>query len=94
MNTHRSSYNQTLLVLKEIADGLEPSEIKSKLFLSRYSYNYTVNRLLANDLVEYKDNILVLSCKGLNVLKFEAEYPGKVAENSRLQVVSSMYQFV
>ena len=77
MNTHRSSYQQTLQVLKEIANGLDPSEIKSKLFLSRYSYNYTINRLHANDLVEYREGTLVLSKKGINILKFEQEYPEK-----------------
>ncbi len=81
MNTHRSNYQQTLKVLREIADGLDQNEIKSKLFLSRYSYNYTVNRLLANDLVAYSEGELVLSRKGLNVLKFELEYPeNKVLE--------------
>ena len=75
MNTHRSNYQQTLQVLKEIADGLDQNEIKAKLFLSRYSYNYTVNRLHANDLVEYSEGELVVSRKGHNVLKFELEYP-------------------
>lgn len=77
MNTHCSNYQQTLKVLREIAEGLDQNEIKSKLFLSRYSYNYTVNRLLANDLVECIESELVISRKGFNVLKFEPEYPGK-----------------
>lgn len=93
MNSHRSSYAQTIKVLKEIAAGLHLNEIKSKLYLSRYSYNYTVNRLVANDLVEYNDRELTLSRKGYNVLRFEQEYPEKTSDDSKLQVISSIYQF-
>lgn len=92
MNSHRSSYAQTVKVLKEIAAGLHPTEIKSKLYLSRYSYNYTINRLVSNDLVEYKNSELVLSRKGYNVLRFEQEYPEKTSDNSKLQIISSIYQ--
>jgi hypothetical protein len=92
LNSHRSSYSQTIKVLKEIAAGLDPREIKSKLYLSRYSYNYTVNRLVDNDLVEYKDHDLVPSRKGYNVLKFEQEYPDKTSNDSKLQIISSIYQ--
>ena len=86
MNTHRSNYQQTLKVLREIAEGLDQNEIKSKLFLSRYSFNYTINRLLANDLVEYSEGELVLSRKGFNVLKFELGYP----ENMVLDAKNSL----
>ena len=89
MNTHRSNYQQTLKVLKRIAQGLDSNEIKSKLFLSRYSYNYTVNRLLANDLVEYSEGELVVSRKGCNILKFEKEYPETTVDDPR--IASAIY---
>ncbi len=92
LNSHRSSYAQTIKVLKEIAAGLNPNEIKSKLYLSRYSYNYTINRLVANDLVEYNNRELAISRKGFNVLKFEQEYPNKTSEDNKLQIISSIYQ--
>ena len=81
MNTHRSSYAQTLNVLREIAAGLEENEIKSKLFLSRYSYNYTVSRLISNGLVEHEGDRLVVSRKGENVLRFEKEHPEGIADS-------------
>ena len=91
MNTHRSNYQLTLEVLREIAEGLDENEIKSKLFLSRYSYNYTFNRLLANDLVECSEDELALTRKGLNVLKFELEYPEKkVLDEEQFVVHSSL----
>lgn len=89
MNTHRSNYKQTLKVLKEIAQGLDSNEIKSKLFLSRYSFNYTVNRLLSNDLVEYSEGVLVVSRKGYNILKFEQEYPETTVDDPR--IASAIY---
>lgn len=92
MNTHRSSYEQTIKVLKEIAKGLQPNEIKSKLYLSRYSYNYTINRLVQNGLVEYKDRKLALSRKGFNILKFEQEFPDKTLDKSELQIIRALYQ--
>jgi hypothetical protein len=89
LNTHRSNYKQTLKVLKEIAQGLDSNEIKSKLFLSRYSFNYTVNRLLSNDLVEYSEGVLVVSRKGYNILKFEQEYPETTVDDPR--IASAIY---
>ena len=89
MNTHRSNYQQTLKVLKEIAQGLDSNEIKSKLFLSRYSFNYTINRLLSNDLVEYSEGELVVSRKGYNILKFEQEYPETTVDDPR--IASAIY---
>jgi Mn-dependent DtxR family transcriptional regulator len=70
-----------LNVLREIALGLEENEIKSKLFLSRYSYNYTVSRLLSNGLVEYEGETLVVSRKGENVLRFEKEHPKRAIDS-------------
>lgn len=91
MNTHRSNYKQTIKVLKEMAAGLSQNEIKSKLFLSRYSYNYTVNRFLENDLVEYKDGELVPSRKGYGILKFEQKCPDKTADNIDLKVIATLH---
>lgn len=94
MNTHRSSYEQTIKVLKEIAAEVPPNEIKAKLYLSRYSFNYTVSRLIQNELVEYKDKQLVLSRKGYNILRFEKEYPDGISDEHNLQVVDELYNLV
>ena len=91
MNSHRSNYRQTLGVLKGIASGLHPKEIKSELSLSRYSYNYTINRLIANDFIEYEKGKLVVSRKGVNILKFEKEYPEEMADKQKLKIISSLF---
>ncbi len=89
MNTHRSSYQQTIQVLRAISEGMDPSEIKSKIQLSRYSYEYVVNRLLANAMLEHRGEDLVLTNKGYNVLNFVKENARIDAEN---RAVHSVWQ--
>ena len=66
----RSSYQQSVNVLRAIRNGLTPSEIKSREGLSRYSYQFIVNRLINFGLVDYQGDCLVLLKKGLNVMSF------------------------
>lgn len=56
----RSSYQQSINVLRAIGDGLTPSEIKSREGLSRYSYQFVVNRLINTELVDYQGDCLIL----------------------------------
>ncbi len=69
----RSSYRQSISVLRAIGDGLTPSEIKLREGLSRYSYQFVVNRLINTELVYYQGNRLVLVKKELNVMIFDGE---------------------
>lgn len=83
----RSSYQQSINVLKAISDGLGESEIKSGEGISRYSYQYVVNRLINAGLVEYKGDGMVLLRKGFNVLRFDGEKDGPEIEKA-VQVVT------
>ena len=78
----RSSYQQSVNVLRAIGDGLTPSEIKSREGLSRYSYRYVINRLINAGLVEDRGDSLVLLKKGLNVLSFDGEKGRTTAEKA------------
>lgn len=71
--TGRSSYKQTVDVLLAISEGKTPQEIKSSLILSRYSYEYVINRLRNYQLIEDIGETLVVSKKGLNVVSFLRE---------------------
>ena len=70
--TGRSSYKQTVDVLLAISEGKTPREIKSSVILSRYSYEYIINRLRSFQLLEEGDALLV-SRKGENVVSFLRE---------------------
>jgi len=87
VNTYRSSYQQTIKVLRAISEGMDPSEIKSKIKLSRYSYDYVVNRLLTNNMLEYRGEALVLTNKGYNVLNFGNESVRIAAESRTIHSV-------
>ena len=87
MNTHRSSYQQTIKVLRAISEGMSPSDIKSRIQLSRYSYEYIVNRLLSNAMLEHIAEDLVLTNKGYNVLNFVKENARIDAENRAVHSV-------
>ena len=69
----RSSYQQSINVLRAIDEGLTPSEIKSREGLSRYSFQFVVNRLINTRLIEYQGDRLVVLNKGLRVLSFDGE---------------------
>ena len=71
--TGRSSYKQTVEVLLAISEGKTPSEIKSSIVLSRYSFEYIVNRLKNFQLLEDHEKALQVSRKGMNVVKFLKE---------------------
>ena len=87
MNTHRSSYQQTIKVLRAISKGMSPSDIKSRILLSRYSYEYIVNRLLSNAMLEHIGEDLVLTNNGYNVLTFVKENARIDAENRAVHSV-------
>lgn len=53
--------------------GEKPEETKKRLQLSRYSYEYTLNRLLANRLVEPREGALRLTGKAVNILRYGSE---------------------
>ena len=71
--TGRSSYKQTVDVLLAINEGKTDHEIKSSIQLSRYSYDYIINRLRNFQLLEEEGEFLVVSRKGANVVKFLKE---------------------
>ena len=81
--TGRSSYKQTVDVLLAISEGKTPREIKSRVILSRYSYEYIVNRLRSYQLLEEGDG-LVISRKGRNVVNF-------LKENQKVPLDSVVY---
>jgi len=87
LNTHRSSYQQTIKVLRAISEGMSPSDIKSRIQLSRYSYEHIVNRLLSNAMLEHIGEDLVLTNKGYNVLNFVKENARIDAENRAVHSV-------
>jgi len=69
----RTSFGQCLDFLACVRDGLSARAIKERLGLSRYSYEYTRNRLLRLRLVIYDGDQLLLTDKGLNVLTYSAD---------------------
>ena len=73
LHTKRSSYTQTLHVLEAIKSGEKPEKTKKRLQLSRYSYEYTLNRLMANRLVEPREGALRLTGKAMNILSYGSE---------------------
>ena len=87
MNTHRSSYQQTIKVLRAISEGMSPSDIKSRIQLSRYSYEYIVNRLLSNAMLEHIGEDLVLTNNSYNVLNFVKENARIYSENRAVHSV-------
>jgi predicted transcriptional regulator len=68
--TGRSSYKQTIDVLLAISEGKTSNEIKSSVKLSRYSFDYILNRLVNHELVESQGEVLVVTRKGLKVVIF------------------------
>ena len=70
INSSRTSYDQCLDFLACVRDGLDASRIKERLGLSRYSYEYTLNRLVRLELVAYEGGKLRLTGKGTNVLRY------------------------
>ena len=76
MNSNRSGFRSLLEALRAIDAGRSPNEIKSKLELSRYSFQYTINRLLKNNLItENQDETYTLTQKGRNVLGYYTREP-------------------
>ena len=82
--TGRSSYKQTIDVLLAINEGKTSSEIKSSIQLSRYSYDYILNRLRNYQLLEDHGDALVISKKGANVINF-------LMENKKVSQDRSVY---
>ena len=66
---------------------MSPGDIKSRIQLSRYSYEYIVNRLLSNAMLELIGEDLVLTNKGYNVLNFVKENARIEAENRAVHSV-------
>ena len=69
----RTSFGQFLGFLACVRDGLSACSIKERLGLSRYSYEYTLNKLLRLRLVFYNGDRVLLTDKGLNVLTCGAD---------------------
>jgi hypothetical protein len=74
-------------VLRAISEGMSPSNIKSGIHLSRYSYEYIVNRLLSNAILEHIGEDLVLTNKCYNILNFVKENARIDAENRAVHSV-------
>jgi Mn-dependent DtxR family transcriptional regulator len=66
----RTSFILCIDFLSCVGDGLNTHDIKEKLGLSRYSYEYTLNRILRLELVAYEGGKLRLTEKGANVLRY------------------------
>ena len=66
---------------------MSPGDIKSRIQLSRYSYEYIVNRFLSNTMLEHISEDLVLTNKGYNVLNFVKENARIDAENRAVHSV-------
>ena len=76
MNSHRSCFTQTLEVLKSIERGETPEILKNRLHLSRYSFEYTLNRLLSNKLIEPNpEDYYKTTQKGKNIISFNNKDP-------------------
>jgi len=69
----RTSLGQCLGFLARVRHGLSVGGIKERLGLSRYSYEYTLNRLLRLRLVFYDGDRVLLTDRGLNVLTCSAD---------------------
>lgn len=82
--TGRSSYKQTVDVLLAISEGKSPPEIKTSIQLSRYSYDYIINRLRNYQLLEDTGDVLLVSRKGANVVNF-------LKENEKIPVDSVVF---
>lgn len=67
----RTIFGQCLGFLACVRDGLSAGSTKERLGLSRYSYEYTLNKLLR--LVVYEGGGLLLTDRGLNVLTYSAD---------------------
>jgi predicted transcriptional regulator len=59
--------------LLAISEGKSIPEIKSSIQLSRYSYDYIINRLRNHQLLKDQGEVLILSSKGVNVVTFLKE---------------------
>jgi Mn-dependent DtxR family transcriptional regulator len=76
LNSYRSSFTQTLEVLKSIERGEPPEILKNRLQLSRYSFEYTMNRLLSNKLIELNpEDYYKTTQKGKNILTYNKKDP-------------------
>jgi hypothetical protein len=73
INSFRASYHQCIGFLACVRDGLDARGIKERLGLSRYSYEYTVNKLLRYRLIAYEVKDLLLTEKGANVLRYRVD---------------------
>ncbi len=82
--TGRSSYKRTIDVLLAISEGKSPQEIKTGIQLSRYSFEYIINRLRNYHLLEDHGETLTVSRKGVNVVNF-------LKENEKIPVDSVVF---
>jgi len=73
INSFRASYHKCIGFLACVRDDLDAGGTKGRLGLSRYSYEYTLNRLLRLGLVAYEDEGLRLTDKGVKVLRYSVD---------------------
>jgi hypothetical protein len=73
INSFRASYHKCIGFLACLRDELDAGGTKGRLGLSRYSYEYTLNKLLRLGLVAYERGRLRLTEKGVNVLRYSVD---------------------
>ena len=73
INFFRASYHKCIGFLACLRDGLDAGGVKVRMGLSRYSYEYTLNKLLRLGLVTYERGKLQLTEKGVNVLRYSVD---------------------
>jgi hypothetical protein len=73
ISSFRASYHKCVGFLACLRDGLDAAGTKGRLSLSRYSYEYTLNKLVRLGLVAYEEGNLRLTDKGVNVLRYSVD---------------------
>ena len=73
INSFRASYHKCIGFLACLRNGLDAGGTKGRMGLSRYSYKYTLNKLLRLELVAYEGGKLRLTEKGVNVLRYSVD---------------------
>lgn len=80
MSSSRTNYSKCVCFLACVGDGLDPNGIKERMGLSRYSFDYTLNKLLRLGLVALEGEVPRLTERGANVIRY------RVNESARRDV--------
>jgi len=73
ISSFRASYHKCVGFLACLRDGLDAAGTKGRLGLSRYSYEYTLSKLVRLGFVAYEEGNLRLTDKGVNVLRYSVD---------------------